>query len=115
MKAVPLLDSRRSYETLSGRIVVIEMDLYKLPDASTGDLGSQFRFSWIAFDEEAPNQRVLFDCHAPKGMHFHLDEDKEGRSFTCASIAEAIQLFQEKVKEHFGELQELPNDGGNER
>lgn len=116
MKAVLLFELRRLFETDTGKTVVMEMDLYELPNVSaTGELSTRYKFSWIAFDQESPSMRVLFDCHAPKGMHFHIDDEKEGQSFDCASISEAIQFFRAKVTERFGELRELPNDGGSEQ
>ncbi len=87
MKAVLLFGSRRLFETVTGKTVVMEMDLYELPDATPDDeLSARYKFSWIAFDQAAPNTRVLFDCHASKGMHFHIDDDREGQPFDCASI-----------------------------
>jgi hypothetical protein len=57
---------------------------------------------------------VLFDSHTPKGPHFHVDADSEGQSFNWVSVEDAIRLFREKVMEHFGELEAVPNDGGQE-
>lgn len=85
------------------------MDLYQLP----GTTQSEFRFSWIAFDPNDPARRVLFDSHPPKGPHFHLDNDADGKPFVWVSIEDAIRLFREKVSEHFGELIAVPDDGGN--
>ena len=89
------------------------MDLYKLAD-ETGKPGAEFRFSWIAFDTDNPMRRVLFDSHLPKGPHYHLDDDQEGQPFEWSSVPEAIRLFREMVAEHFGELREIPDDGGQE-
>ncbi len=87
------------------------MDLYKLEEASEVD-GSAFRFSWIAFDPDNPMRRVLFDSHPPKGPHFHIDEDPSGQPFIWESVDAAIQLFQDKITAHFGELVAIPDDGG---
>lgn len=36
----------------------------------------------------------------------------KGKPFKWTSIEQAIQLFREKVAEHFGELEAAPDDGG---
>lgn len=91
----------------------MEMDLYELPETElTDDPGSHYRFSWIGFDKEDPAMRVLFDCHTPKGPHFHIDDDKDGQAFAWSSLQEAIELFHAKITEHFGELLEISDEGG---
>lgn len=113
MKAVLLFESHQAFRTLTDRIIVMKMDLYELPETELiNSSSSHYRFSWIAFDKEEPAMRVLFDCHPPKGPHFHIDEDKRGQSFTWSSLPAAIQLFYLKVKERFGELLEIPEEGG---
>ena len=115
MKAALLFEVRRLFETESGKTIVMVMDLYELPEASAADdVHTRYKFSWIAFRQEAPEERVLFDCHKPKGIHYHIDDDKEGQPLECSSISETIELFQSRVAERFGELIELPNDGGYE-
>lgn len=89
------------------------MDLYKL-NGILGQPGSDFKFSWIAFDTDNHMRRVLFDSHPPKGPHFHIDDDMEGQRFNWISTEDTIRLFHEKVAEHFGELEVVPNDGGQE-
>lgn len=115
MKAALLFEGRWLFAAGAGKTIVMEMDLYELPDASpNGMLGMRYKFSWIAFERESPTKRVLFDCHAPKGPHFHIDDAKDGQAFDCTSISEAVQFFREKVTERFGALRDLPKDGGNE-
>ncbi len=111
MKATLLLESHQLFVTKAGGIVEIHMDLYKVED-SAGLSGSEFRFSWIAFDSDNPMRRVLFDSHPPKGPHFHVDDDSKGQAFAWVSVSDAIRLFREKVEEHFGELEVVPDDGG---
>lgn len=114
MKAVLLFETQQLFLTQTGESVVICMDLYKLPEKGT-EPSSEFRFSWIAFDPNNSNRRVLFDSHSPKGPHFHLDDDNEGQPFQWVSLEDAIRLFREKVAEHFGELVAIPDDGGQDR
>ncbi len=113
MKAALLFESRQVFGTASGMTIVMEMNLYELPAVeATADPGERYRFSWIAFDQADPAKRILFDCHAPKGTHFHIDDDKDGSPFVWSSLSDAIQLFQKKVTEHFGELSEISDEGG---
>lgn len=85
------------------------MDLFRLTEEDPAQTHPEgYRFSWIAFDRESPEKRVLFDCHPPKGPHFHLDEDREGVPFEWTSLAAAIEFFRQKVREHFGELDPVP-------
>ena len=93
---------------------MISMDLFELPQTSK-KTKPQFRFSWIAFDQENPVKRVLFDSHPRKGPHFHIDGETEGQPFTWSSVPKAIELFQQKIQEHFGELIEVPDEGGFEQ
>ncbi len=109
MKATLLFESQQLFVTKRGESVGIQMDLYKLPGR-----GGKFRFSWIAFDANDPLRRVLFDSHPPKGPHFHVNEDQEGVPFKWISLEDSIRLFRKKVREHFGELEEIPNDGDQE-
>lgn len=109
MKAVLLFESHQLFTTLRGETVEIYMDLYKILSQNTEDA---YRFSWIAFDPNNPTKRVLFDSHPPKGPHFHLDNDTDGKPFVWVSIEDAIRLFREKVSEYFGDLTAVPDDGG---
>ena len=87
--------------------MLIELDLYKLPEPYDSNYPEGYKFSWIALDLSDPKKRVLFDCHTPKGPHFHIDEEKEGASFEWVSLSNAQQFFYLKVIEHFGEIPDL--------
>jgi hypothetical protein len=115
MKALLLFESRRIFRSAKGRVIVMAMDLYELPASESQGAQVPYRFSWIAFDRDAPDQRVLFDSHPPKGPHFHLDGDDAGQSFVWVSISEAVALFERKVTERFGELLEESDDEGEKK
>ncbi len=110
MKATLVFEGRRLFKTETGRTVVVEMDLYELNDPNPH---FPYRFSWIAFDQESPEERVLFDCHPPKKPHFHLSDGNE-ETFEWTSFADGVALFQKKTRERFGELSEISDDGGSE-
>ena len=86
MKATLIFETQQLFVTKADGAakctIEIRMDLYKLAKGS-GDVGSDYRFSWIAFDSDNPMRRVLFDTHPPKGPHVHLDDDAEGEPFKC--------------------------------
>jgi hypothetical protein len=78
------------------------MDLHKLPEGHSENFPEGYKFSWIAFDPNRESERVLFDCHFPKGPHFHIDDEVEGEPFKWTSLDAAYDLFFVKVKERFG-------------
>ena len=81
------------------------MDVYRLPKGHPETFPDGYRFSWIAYDSEKETNRVLFDCHHPKGPHFHIDHDPEGQPFEWKSLEAAYDLFFEKIRERFGDFQ----------
>lgn len=83
--------------------VVLYMDLFKISPPHDPCFPEGYKFSWIAFDEENPENRVLFDCHSPKGPHVHIDSDPVGSSYTWVSLKEARLFFYSKAVERFGE------------
>ncbi|TVQ77823.1 MAG: hypothetical protein EA369_08535 [Bradymonadales bacterium] len=106
MDAELIFEIRFSIVLKSGEILVVFMDLYKIPRVNTKDFPGGHRFSWIAFDPEAPERRVLFDSHPPKGPHIHIDDELEGKPFEWVSVDQAKRLFFKCVKEHFGKFAE---------
>lgn len=83
---------------------MIYMDLYQIAGGEQFALPEGYRFSWIAFDPDSPDTRVLFDCHSPKGPHFHLNNEKEGTAYQWQNLKEAERFFFEIVEKHFGKL-----------
>ena len=104
MKAMCLFDEKFEMAREDGRVIVVCMDLYKVPEGETTGLPNGYRFSWIAYDPDKTQNRVLFDCHSPKGPHFHLDDEKEGTPYHWVGLVEAERYFFEVVEGHFGKL-----------
>ena len=88
----------------SGRTIAIYVDTFRLRGAKDPSSWEAYRFSWIAFDPDETGARVLFDCHKPKGPHWHIDEDEVGQPFTWKGLKEAEDFFLEKVEEKFGQI-----------
>jgi hypothetical protein len=103
-KAARIFKRRFNLKCLSGRLLVVVMDLYRLPDGHPKSFPEGYRFSWIAFDPDEEGARVLFDCHHPKGPHVHLDDDQEGEPIEWTTVDEAYVLFFDTIRERFGDF-----------
>jgi hypothetical protein len=80
MKATLVNRNRFIVLSRTGRPVIIEMELFKIPDIKNFEASvypEGYRFGWIGFDAENPKKRILFDSHPPKGAHFHIDDDSD--------------------------------------
>jgi hypothetical protein len=82
----------------NGEFLDIYMDLFLIKKGKE----ENYKFSWIAFNSQNPEQRVLFDSHYGKGTHYHFDNDSIGISFEWTGLDDAIYLFIEKIGERFG-------------
>ena len=83
----------------SGKKIFIEVILLKL-EIIKPEFPHGFKFKWIAFNRDNPNERVLFDNHVGKGPHWHENGHQE--FFTWISRQHAQQLFYQKIIEKFG-------------
>jgi hypothetical protein len=94
--------------SFAGKQIVVKMDTYlihgsdkvKYPPAG-------HKFSWIAFDLDNPGDKVLFDSHPPKGPHYHIDGDKEGKPFSWTSLEAAQDLFIQMAEKRFSVFLEI--------
>ena len=81
----------------------IRRELYKIHGEAGKQYPDGYRFGWIAFDRFNKMKSVLFDCHPPKGAHYHIDGEQPGTSFEWTGLNDATTLFWMKVWEHFGD------------
>lgn len=86
----------------SGKMITIEMKLVKFPSDKRSEYPEGYKFNWIAFNQDYPKKKVLFDNHFGKEPHFHIDDHEE--FFVWISKEKTQQLFFQKVKEKFGEF-----------
>lgn len=107
MKAEKIFSRRFSVRCKGGRVLAVYMDLYRLAKGHPETFPEGYRFSWIAFDPEDENVRVLFDCHTPKGPHLHIDDDKVGKSFECKCVEDAQEQFFSTIARRFGEIVDI--------
>lgn len=101
MKARLVMQRRFLAESRKGKQIVVEMDLYEVSGPGAERLPGGYRFSWIAFNAQNPNERVLFDSHPPKGPHFHLDDRKNEIKIEWTSLEATERLFYRTVARHF--------------
>lgn len=96
---------RDQIEIKGGGSVMVVMDLFEItPAPRLGLFLEKYRLSWIAFLADNPDRRVLVDSHTPVGLHFHLDSGPQ-TSVEVKTLEEALRFFEQKVIEHFGELE----------
>ena len=107
MEARLVFRERFTVETIDGKRIQIFMDLFLLPAPCESCFPEGFKFSWIAFEEDMPEARILFDCHSPKGPHMHIGQNLMDSPFEWQSLSVAQDLFYSKVIEFFGEIPEL--------
>jgi hypothetical protein len=100
-----LFAEKRALKTKAGGTLVIAMDLYDIsPSPVDGLFLERFRLSWIAFDFENPDKKVLVDSHPPVGLHYHFDNGDQIK-LELTTLDEALMFFETKVIEHFGEIE----------
>jgi len=97
-------------DSIDGKIIVFYMDLYRLPNPYDPTYPEGYKFSWIAYEDNLEESRVLFDCHSPKGPHMHIDADKEGVEFEWTTLIEVRKLFFQTVVKRFGPIPELEGE-----
>jgi hypothetical protein len=78
------------------------MEVHKIDEPEGQKYPDGLRFGWIAFDRLEKNKSVLFDCHPPKGAHYHINGEQPGTPFEWKGLDEAMDFFWSKVWEHFG-------------
>lgn len=107
MKTKPRLiyDTKWTFSTKTGKTVIVIMKLRHLFDGQFGqEYPEGYKINWIAYNEDNPKERVLFDNHHGKVLHYHIDQDKKGIIFTWVSREKTEELFWEKVQKRFGNL-----------
>ena len=83
----------------SGKKVFIEVLLLKL-ETNKPEFPKGYKFKWIAFNRDNPNERVLFDNHVGKKPHYH--ENGTEVFFTWISRKHTQQMFYKMVVKKFG-------------
>ena len=102
MKTKPevIYSQRWTFITKTGKRITVIMKLRKFSKKLEYPEG--LKINWIAYNEDEPNERVLFDNHHGKSLHYHIDKDKLGVPFTWTSRERVEALFWQKVRHRFG-------------
>lgn len=102
MKATQIFVVERIIESESGVLYRLHMDLFDLGKGRANGLFlNRFRLSWIFFEVENPDRRVLVDCHSPFGTHLHFDSGPR-QAVAAETLAEVRDIFAAAIKNHFG-------------
>jgi hypothetical protein len=103
VKAKLLFQEKGTWDRVFGGSVTIFMDCYEVESTDQG-FDKAFTFSWIAFDPEKPDRRVLMDQHRGRPCHLHIGDKEIFMTVEFDSLDKAISFFFLEVKKHFGEL-----------
>ncbi len=101
MKAELIFSKKITYQLKLVGSVTIYMDCYKIPLKELR-FENNYRFSFIAFDPQFPERRVLVDQHPGRPCHLHID-DLEIETEMPSTLSAAIKLFEAAVLQSFGE------------
>jgi hypothetical protein len=102
MKATRISFKKLNFILASNEELLVILDVWKIPPPEDQNFPDGFKFSFIAFKADNPNEKILLDCHPPKGPHMHINNDE--LSFEWSGIESATELFWEKVENKFGKL-----------
>jgi hypothetical protein len=100
-----IVNTRRLVELKSGGWIVVVIEIIEISPNKAGLFLDRFKLSWIAFNPENPDQRVLVDAHSPFGLHYHINDGAQ-IPVKGSNLQECLKLFQSLVISHFGELEE---------
>jgi len=89
------------FSTSSGKTIIIEMDIWLVPEPKRHLYPSGLKFGWIACNEDNPAERILVDYNLKKGFHYHFDQEPIVK-LEWVSLEQALDLFYKKVYEKFG-------------
>src|SRR4051794_40948205 len=101
MKKPLLFHEKAKFLTTSGKEIVIEMKLSLVTDQIKKEYPEGYKLSWIAFNKDNPQERVLFDNHFGKVPHYHID-NHPSQTLTWISLSHTLSLFHQKTRERFG-------------
>lgn len=105
MRAHLLFKDRQEWGLKFGGVLAISMDCYQVTNSNL-EFEKTFVFSWIAFDPENPERRVLMDQHRTKACHLHLGTREVLLQKIPRTLEDALVVFRNEVEKYFGELAE---------
>ncbi|CAG8817558.1 4843_t:CDS:2, partial [Racocetra persica] len=81
-----LLHIKEDFLMSSGKVIVVEMKLQKLPGLNKPEFPEDYKFSLIAYNKVNESEYILVDNHDRKGPHWHDNDsiDRMADSFRQA-------------------------------
>jgi len=89
----------------SGKTIIIEVDIWSVPEPKRHLYPDGLKFGWIACNKENPDERILVDYNLKKGFHYHVDQEPIVK-LEWVSLEHTQQLFIKMTKKKFGEFVE---------
>ena len=92
---------------ISGKVIVVEMKLQKLPGINKKEFPQDYKFNLIAYNKVNEEEYILVDNHDRKEPHWHDDNHEE--FFSWVSWEVTLELFLQKTIKKFGSFQKKAN------
>jgi len=89
-----------TFMTEKGYLISLRMRLWQYPHVKATEFPEGYQLSWIIFKLTNKKERVLFDNHRGKPLHFH-ENDKE-KFLEWISLEETEKLFYQMAYQKFG-------------
>lgn len=102
MKSEETSWERGVFITEQGYIIRLEMKSMKFPQPFHPEFPEGYKFRWIVYNIENPQESVRIDNHHGKSLHFHIDDEQPGQPLPWVSLEKTRQFFFEKVYQRFG-------------
>lgn len=84
--------------------VAVIIQVWKIPPPNDQSYPEGKRYSLVGYQSKWPKDKVLLDCHPPKGPHFHTEN---GDVLLPAMIYEdAFEIFWRELEKKFGPFNE---------
>ena len=98
----PKICEKANFFTSSGKVIILELKLIKLPYINKKEYPEDYKFSLMACNKNDPQEFFRLDNHHDKPPHWHDNEQWE--FFEWVSLEETWKFFYQKVQNKFGQI-----------
>ncbi|MDR1670446.1 MAG: hypothetical protein LBR43_01800 [Spiroplasmataceae bacterium] len=102
MKSNYLTWEKGTFLTEWGYLIKLEMKLMKLSEPVSWEFPEGYKFRWIVYNIENPDELIRIDNHTGKSLHLHIDKNREVEFLPWISLQETRKLFFGRVYQRFG-------------
>jgi hypothetical protein len=102
MKSEEVSWEREIFLTEKGYLVRLEMKSIRFSKPFCPEFPEGYKFRWIIYNIDNPEQSVRVDNHYGKSLHFHIDNEQPGQFLSWVSLEDLRQFFFQKAYTHFG-------------